>query len=155
MSTIQKVLLVASCILFAATIYSYFNFQTYLVILFFLLHSLCLILFVYRTFSDMRLDVRSMETYHQDIGLEIAGKNKEVDSLKTTLGEKEEDIERLSVELSDLKVKCAEYEGNIKDLNEEKELLLEKEKQAELSVADRGIGALLPPVTEDNGEERP
>ena len=91
MSTIQKVLLVASCILFAATIYSYFNFQIYFVILFFLLHSLCLILFVYRTFSDMRMDMRSMETYHQDIGLEIAGKNKEVDNLKSTLGEKEED----------------------------------------------------------------
>ncbi len=152
MSTIQKVLLVASCILFAATIYSYFNFQIYFVILFFLLHSLCLILFVYRTFSDMRMDLRSMETYHQDIGLEIAGKNKEVDTLKSTLGEKEEDIERLNVELNDLKVKCAEYEGNIKDLNEEKEVLLEREKQAELSVADRDIGALLPPVKEENGD---
>ncbi len=147
MSTVQKVLLAASCIFFAATIYSFFNFEVYLIILFFLLHSLCLILFSYRTYSDMKSDIRSMETYHQDIGMEIAGKNREVDTLKATLNDREEDLNRLNVEMEDLQAKLDASEEMVRQLETENEEYKEKDKQnkehAE-TIAD--VGALLPPA---------
>ncbi len=72
MSNLQKVLLVCSCIFFAATVYSLFYFEIYLIILFFLLHSLCLIFFTFNTFADADRDERFMETLHQDVGMEIS-----------------------------------------------------------------------------------
>ena len=82
MSNKQKVLLVGACILFAATVYSLFYFEIYLIILFFLLHSLCLIGFSYLTYSNASRDERFIETYHQDIGMEIAAKENEISDLK-------------------------------------------------------------------------
>lgn len=154
MSTIQKILLAAACVFFAATVYSFFFFEVYLIILFFLLHCLCMVFFAYKTYTDVRDDRISMETYQQDIGMEIAGKNKEVELLNEKMSEKEEDLNRVLAENESLKEKVGNFEGRIKDLETEKTALEEREKK-EKEAADsiKKISGLLPAAASENGDE--
>lgn len=153
MSTIQKILLAAACLLFALTVYSFFRFDIYITIMLFLLHCLCLILFCYKTYAFVKEDRLSMETYHQDIGMEIAGKNREVELLNEKMSEKEEENKRLSIEKEDYREKYEKLEDRVKDLEEEKAALEELEKKERERAEGRGdYGALLPPL-EAEGEE--
>ena len=152
MSNIQKVLLAASCIFFAATIYSLFYFQIYLIILFFLIHSLCLLFFTYMTFSDASKDVRFLETYHQDVGVEMADKDNEIVRLK-------EQITAAETEVSDYKSECDNLRGDndrmkreVEELNREKTAYEEKAKAEEAS-NETAVKGLLPPLT-GNGDGR-
>ena len=153
MSNIQKVLLAASCIFFAATIYSLFYFQIYLIILFFLIHSLCLLFFTYMTFSDASKDVRFLETYHQDVGVEMADKDNEIVRLK-------EQITAAEAEVSDYKIECDNLRGDndrmkreIEELNREKTAYEEKAKAEEAS-NETAVKGLLPPLTgNEDGRE--
>ena len=116
MSRLQKVLLALSCIFFAATIYSLFYFEIYLIILFFLLHSLCLIFFAYRTFSDATRDERFMETYHQDVGMEMAGKDNQINELTNGVAERDIKIKELDEENTGLKKQNDALKKSIFDL---------------------------------------
>ncbi|MCR4591181.1 MAG: HAMP domain-containing histidine kinase [Lachnospiraceae bacterium] len=154
MSTIQKILLAFACIFFAVTIYGLFNFEVYLIVLFFLLHCLCLILFCYRTYSDVRGETIFMETREQDIGQEIAEKNKEVQLLNERVNEKEEEKKRLAEENESLKQKCGGFENKIRDLETEKTALEEVNKRdREMAESIRNAGTLLPPETPGEKEE--
>ena len=64
-----------------------------LIILFFLLHSLCLIGFSYLTYSNASRDERFIETYHQDIGMEIAAKENEISDLKAHIEQTERSLQ--------------------------------------------------------------
>ncbi len=156
MSGTQKVLLAAACIFFVITIYGLFNFEVYLIVLFFLLHCLCLILFCYRTYSDMRGENINFETYQQDIGMEIAEKNKEVALLNDKVSEKEEEKKRLEAENDDLKQKCVNFEDKIKNLEIEKTTLEELDKRDREKAEDlKNAGTLLPPAENENEEPEP
>ena len=125
MSNFQKGLIVASCVFYAATIYSFFTLETYIVVLFFLLHSLCLILFCYRTYMEVSGDIVSLETYHHDIGAELAEKDnmlaklqESVEKRKDELRERLDRIEALELERDGLKGKVTELVASIEELKE-------------------------------------
>lgn len=146
MSNLQKALLVASCIFFAATVYSLFYFQIYLIILFFLLHSLCLIFFTVQTYSSATRDERFMETYHQDIGMEMAGKDNEIVELRENLEEKEMENKDLQYKLEELKKQNASMKESISSLQKEKTTFEEKVR-AEASSHEAAVKGLLPPLS--------
>ncbi len=149
MSTIQKILLAGSCVFFAATIYFIFVGDVYFIVFFLLLHSLCLIFFSYRTYTDIASHERFAETYQQDIGMEIAGKNKELENLKEELELKDKKIMEMDTEISEMNRKCSGYEDEIRDLKlENTEIKEQKENEGKSDRID--YGALLPPV---EGEE--
>ena len=52
MSRLQKVFLVLACVFFAATIYSLFFLKILFIIIFLVLHSICLYVFCYLCFTD-------------------------------------------------------------------------------------------------------
>lgn len=152
MSRLQKVLLALSCILFAATIYSLFYFEIYLIILFFLLHSLCLIFFSYQTFSDATRDERFMETYHQDVGMEMAGKDNEINDLKDSIAEKDVKIKEISIENEDLKKQNVFLKNSLDELERDKKEFEERVK-AEATSHESIVKGLLPPLS-DNTDGR-
>ncbi len=147
MSKLQKVLLALSCIFFAATIYSLFYFEIYLIILFFLLHSLCLIFFAYRTFSDATRDERFMETYHQDVGMEMAGKDNQINELTNGVAERDIKIKELDEENIGLKKQNDALKKSIFDLENEKKAL-EEVIRTETESQESAVKGLLPPLSE-------
>ena len=152
MSVIQKILLALSCVLFAATIYCLFLRDIYLVVFFFLLHSLCLIFFSYRTYTDIASTAHFSDTYQQDIGMEIASKNKELEKLKEELELREKKNSELYTNVGELNEKLEGFEKEISALKEEKAALEEKfQKDREEKHTD--YGALLPPVNEEEHSE--
>ena len=76
MYKLQRLFLIGSCIFFAATIYSMFCLSLVFIIVFFVLHSLCLFSFCYICYSDQVDKALSLNTYHQEVGIEIAEKDK-------------------------------------------------------------------------------
>ena len=152
MSTIQKILLACSSVLFAATVYCLFLNDIYLIVFFFLMHSLCLIFFSYRTYTDIAKSEHLAETYHQDIGMEIAAKNKELGSLKEELDLREKKINDLYGNIAELNDKCSGYEGEIESLNREKAELKESAESMKNN-SNTDFGALLPPVPDEEHTE--
>ncbi len=146
MSLLQKLLIAAACIFFVLTTYGLFSFNIYLIILFFLLHSLCLILFAYRTYADIHDDQMDSATYQQDIGRELADKNEEVKRLKDSIEESESQLLEVSREKEALSLENEELKNNISTLEEEKKAL-EREK-AKLDTAEANVKGLLPPMSE-------
>ncbi len=149
MSKLQKVLLALSCIFFAATIYSLFYFEIYLIILFFLLHSLCLIFFAYRTFSDATRDERFMETYHQYVGMEMAGKDNQINELTNGVAERDIKIKELDEENIGLKKQNDALKKSIFDLENEKKAL-EEVIRTETESQESAVKGLLPPLSENS-----
>lgn len=153
MSVIQKILLAAACILYALTIYGIFNFELYVIIVLFLLHSLCLILFTYRSYAGIRRDDRMAETREQEIGLELAEKDKEVVTLQESLEKKDEEYMALSREHESLKIESERYQEQIKALEEEKKKMSKQAKTREEEEKADARG-LLPPVSDEEGEAK-
>ncbi|MBQ7584245.1 MAG: hypothetical protein IJT24_06500 [Lachnospiraceae bacterium] len=147
MSRFQKVLLAASCILFAAAIYSLFYFEIYLIILFLLLHSLCLIAFSYRTFTDASRDERFMETYHQDVGMEMAGKDTEINELKLSVAEREAELKEIKSENEELKKRNDVLKRDMAGLEQEKKTFEDKVR-TEAASRESAVKGLLPPLAE-------
>ena len=152
MSNKQKVLLVGACVLFAATVYSLFYFEIYLIILFFLLHSLCLIGFSYLTYSNASRDERFIETYHQDIGMEIAAKENEISDLKAHIEQTERSLQDSRDENGELLKQLEETKGLLSGLEEEKARIEEKIKE-ESSGRESAVMGLLP-SEDENGDGR-
>ena len=149
MTNTQKVLLAFSCVFFAATIYSLFYFEVYLIVLFFLLHSLCLIFFTYLTYAQINRDVLTFETYHQDIGLEMAGKDTQINELKTSLSEITAELSKEKGTSEHLKDENEKIRTELEKAREEKASFEEKLKDTQ-SPVDAAITGLLPPLAEDN-----
>ncbi len=146
MSLLQKLLLAGACLFYILTIYGFFSFNVYLILLFFLLHSLCLILFSYRTYKDRRdMDMIS-NTYQQDVGRELADKNQEIADMQLIMTEKDDRILELSREKETLDIEKSELKRNLDALEEEKKQW-EGEK-ARLDTAEANVKGLLPPVSE-------
>ncbi|MBQ9567328.1 MAG: HAMP domain-containing histidine kinase [Lachnospiraceae bacterium] len=152
MSNKQKVLLVGACVLFAATVYSLFYFEIYLIILFFLLHSLCLIGFSYLTYSNASRDERFIETYHQDIGMEIAAKENEISDLKAHIEQTERSLQDSRDENGELLKQLEETKEQLSGLEEEKTRMEEKIKE-ESSGRESAVMGLLP-SEDENGDGR-
>ncbi len=153
MSVIQKVLLVVSCVFYLITVLGGLRFGAFVATVFFLLHSLTIILFAYMVFKDGRDSSMLMDTYKQDIGQELAGKDREIEVLKGRIDEKETEIidinrknDELKIENDDLKKKGAKLEADIEALDQKtKEIEKEKEIMASKKTISEG---LLPPVEE-------
>ena len=155
MSRSQKFFLIGSCIFFAATIYSLFFLKLVFIIIFLLLHCLCLYAFSYVCFSDQLDRDLSLQTYHQDVGLEIAEKDKELNDISVELKAKNSLLEEIRLQLENFRSR-AEASGHerqgllskIHQLEEEK-----RERECELNEKKenhgKDYGALLPPVTGD------
>ena len=145
MSLFQKLLMVAAGIFFILTTYGLFNFNVYLIILFFLLHSLCLILFAYRTYAEVHDAEMDSATYQQDIGRELADKNEELSRLRASIEENESSLVDVSREKEALTLENEELRKTIDSLREQNEKL-EKEK-AKLDTAEANVKGLLPPMS--------
>ncbi len=147
MSKVQKALLGGSCLFFAGTIYSLFYFEIYLIVLFLFLHSLCLLVFTYLVFSNASRDERFMETYHQDIGVEMADKDSEINELKSAISAKDSEIEDITRESDSLREENKRLKTELADLTKEKEAYEEKSRAEEAS-HEAAVRGLLPPLSE-------
>lgn len=172
MSRLQRVFLIGSCLFFAATIYSLFFLKLIFIIVFFVLHSLCIFSFCYTCYTDQRDKALSLKTYHQDVGQEIAEKDKEISDISIQMKEKETLIERIRSQMEVLLTKDQTYQDEkegllarirrLEDEKQERELEIarekelekakeeEREKEREKKGTNPDFGALLPPVTEGN-----
>ncbi len=159
MSKLQRVFLIASCILFVATIYSLFFLRPVFIILFFVFHSITIFSFCYQCYSDQADKAVSFNTYRQDIGLEIAEMDKEIKGLSQELKEKVEKIKELNTDIdyanaksSSIREEADRMSLRIMHLEEENKALKRENDKAKLerSKNSHEYGALLPPIT---GEE--
>ena len=164
MSGLQRVFLISACILFAATIYSLFFLNLVFIIVFFLLHSLCLFSFCFVCYSDQVDKELSLKTYHQEVGQEMATKEKEINEISNQMKEKDGLIDRIRAQIESLRTENTSFRdeaislhSRIRTLEEERKMkeqeLREREQEQEKTERSRDFSALLPPVTE-GGEGR-
>ncbi len=148
MSRIQKILLVVSCILFVATLYSFFYLEVYYIILFLVLHSLCLFGFAYISFSETSHEELSTQTYHQEVGMELAQKDNEINDLTERMIEKETTLLEAQQLNEKLKSENEVLKKSVDELQKEKMDFEEKIKNDSDTPQNDNRG-LLPPVVED------
>ena len=121
MSIIQKVLLILSCVFYVLTLFAGFNLGAYATVAFFMLHSLTLILFVYRVFKEGRDRFSLEDTHQQAIGQELANKDKAISEMKEKVGEAENRIIEISREKETLSLELEETKKNLELSGEEKD----------------------------------
>jgi len=109
--------------------------------------------------------VASLNTYHQEVGLEIAEKEKEITEINGKMREKDSLIESFRAQLDSLRKQNVSFKdeasnllSRIRGLEEEKkekelEIAAEREKKFVEKEKASDFGALLPPITGD-GEGR-
>jgi len=162
MSGLQRVFLISACILFAATIYSLFFLNLVFIIVFFLLHSLCLFSFCFVCYSDQVDKELSLKTYHQEVGQEMAAKEKEINEISNQMKEKDGLIDRIRAQIESLRTENTSFRdeaislhSRIRTLEEERKMKEQelREREQEKTERSRDFSALLPPVTE-GGEGR-
>ena len=153
MSKLQKAMLGLSCIFFAVTIYSLFSFEIYLIVLFLLLHSLCLIYFSFSTFFMVSRDERFMQTYHQDVGVEMAEKEKEIADLTERMEGRESELADIKSERDRLLKENESVKQSISELKQKNEDYEDKIKKYQES-PENDVKGLLPHLSaEDDGRE--
>jgi signal transduction histidine kinase len=140
----QKILLISSCVLYVLVIFGFFNFDLYLIIVLFVLHSISLILFTYVSLST-KTDEDGLDDLRQEIGI-MRAENAQ------TVRDCDEKVASIKKEMDDLEL-CLEDERN---KNKELSDALEKErnnKESERvnSFNDDAFSSLLPPAAD--GEE--
>ena len=170
MSKLQKVFLIGACLLFVATVYSLFFLKPLFIIIFFVLHSLCLFSFCYVCYSDQMDKELSLKSYHQAVGQELAGKEQELAGKEQELSEisekmKEKDsvIETIRTQLKNLLSQNESSQNEtttllsrIRKLEEEKaekEMELARERESGRNTKSQDFGALLPPITPGSEEK--
>ncbi len=107
MSNIQKVLLSCSALCYILVIYGFFHSASWLVLLFFLLHSLCLLYFCYLTYNSGKVP-------------EI---EEELSSLKDSYESLTAENSQLSQQLSDASDRCAELSADLDAALEQQKIL--------------------------------
>ncbi|MBQ9871322.1 MAG: HAMP domain-containing histidine kinase [Eubacterium sp.] len=164
MSRLQRVFLIGSCILFAATIYSLFFLNLVFIIIFFVLHSLCIFSFCYVCYTDQTDKEMSLKAYHQEVGQEIAAKEEKISNIMVQMREKDNIIQRIHDQIETLRTRNESFKdeasnmlSRIRKLEEEKqekeqelaEVRREQEQKQRLGKdgTSQDFGALLPPVT--------
>ena len=161
MSKLQKFFLIASCILFVATVYSLFFLKPGFIILLFVLHSITIFAFCYQCYSDQADKAVSFDTYRQDIGFEIAEKDKHITHLTKFLEEKDGLIGGLIAEKNQaeaqniaLTQEVEEMSNEILHLQEENKALKRENElaNAEKSRSSQEYGALLPSIASGDEE---
>ncbi len=158
MSLIQKILLALACLLFVLTLYGMFTFNYIVVILLFLLHSLCLILFCYRCYQENETE-QSASLLPQEIGLKMAEleeKDAALKEMQSTLTQKETDIELLQRDNERDMHRINELTQKVQSLTDELQAANEAaaEKENEPAVESVTASDLLPPLEDENAEPK-
>ncbi|MCR5773937.1 MAG: HAMP domain-containing histidine kinase [Lachnospiraceae bacterium] len=92
----------------------------------------------------------SIETYHQDIGMELAQKDNQINDLTDRLTEKENRIIRVERDNQNLKTDFKKLQDDLRTLESEKKNLQENASKE----SEKGsITGLLPPIDEEDGRE--
>ncbi len=154
MSVIQKILLVLSCLLYAATIYGFFNLQIHFIIIFFLLHSLALLGFSLLTWLEARETEQNSSTYHQEVGFELAEKNQEVSSLQESLMEKDAILNTLTQENENIRMELEETKITVQRLKAEAEKAQTEQETKLKESEESSVAALLPPLSTPEDQAR-
>ena len=131
MSGRQKVFLIGSCVFFAATIYSMFFLKLIFIIICFTLHSIFLLLFCYVCYSDQMDKEISLKTHHQEVGMEIAEKEKELTEAKGQVKMKESLLEQVRSQIEVLRSQNTSFKNEATDLHSRIRKLEEEKKEKE------------------------
>lgn len=150
MSTIQKILLILSCVFYVLTLFAGFRLGALPAVSFFMLHSLTIILFAFRVYKEGKDRFTLQDTHQQAIGQELANKDRTISELKEKIGESENRITEITREKENLSVDLEELKKNLEKSGEEKDELTSKLKEMEEKEPDSELSAaLLPPVDEE------
>ncbi|MBR0146732.1 MAG: hypothetical protein IJM25_08745 [Eubacterium sp.] len=106
----------------------------------------------------------SLKTYHQEVGQEMAAKEKEINEISNQMKEKDGLIDRIRAQIESLRTENTSFRdeaislhSRIRTMEEERKLkeqeLRKREQEQEKTERSRDFSALLPPVTE-GGEGR-
>ena len=166
MSRLQKVFLVLACVFFAATIYSLFFLKILFIIIFLVLHSICLYVFCYLCFTDQMDKAVTFDIYHKKIGLELERREREISLISGRMHEKDGLLGQANAEIEELKDTNDSLKNDVENqmirirkLEEENQKLsieLEKkeEHKEEQHHSSDDYGALLPPIPPDSDEKQ-
>ncbi len=114
-----------------------------------MLHSVTLILFAYRVYKEDRDQNQMDGTYKQNIGQELAEKDKEISEIKAKVDEKEDKIIDISREKETLALENEELKKSLEEVRSEKEEIENRlNERAEKDSNQIKSDALLPPVSE-------
>jgi signal transduction histidine kinase len=141
----QKILLVTSCILYVLVIFGFFNFDLYLIVVLFVLHSISLILFAYVS-MQVKSAPEGLDDLRQEIGILRAENAQTVRDFDSKLEALNKEKEELELRLQDEKVKNEELKNAL-----EKEKNLSEEKAFFENSNEDVLSSLLPPAVD--GEE--
>ncbi len=142
----QKLLLIISCVLYVFVIYGFFNFELYLIVVLFVLHSVALILFAYLAYND-KGNPDDVEQLQQEIGILRAENAETLRDCERKLEVMKKEVERAENQLSDEMLKSENLAREIEVKKSESE-----EMRASISQAS-SLSSLIPDTDDDEKAE--
>ena len=142
----QKILLILACVLYVFLIYGFFNFELYLIVVLFVLHSMAIILFAYLAYND-KGNPDDVEQLQQEIGILRAENAETLRDCNRKLEEMGKEVERAENQLNDEKLKNDDL------VNEIKEIQSKSEEIRASAINDQPLSNLLPETDEDDKSE--
>ncbi len=143
----QKILLIISCVLYVFVIYGFFNFDLYLIVVLFVLHSMALILFSYLAYND-KGNPDDVEQLQQEIGIMRAENAETLRDCDNKIAEMKREIERAENQLQDEKIKNEDLIKEIEIKTSESQEML-----ASISAEPASLSSFLPDTDEDEKTE--
>ncbi len=138
----QKLLLIISCVLYVFVIYGFFNFELYLIVVLFVLHSVALILFAYLAYND-KGNPDDVEQLQQEIGILRAENAETLRDCERKLEVMKKEVERAENQLSDEMLKS-------ENLAREIEVKKSESEEMRLSISQASSLSSLIPDTDDD-----
>lgn len=147
MSKEQKWSLAAACVLYVITIIGFFYFSLTLIVVVFLLFSLCISYFAYLCYKTHK-DYTGAEHFQQEIGLLKAEKEQIVGDYEILISEKD-------TEIGNLRGQSEELSKKLTDMEAEKDMTAKKLEEVSIEVkkAERmKYESLMPPEDDEQSE---
>ncbi len=145
MSKTQKIALVASCILYALTIVGFFYFSLTLIVILFLLFTVCITYFAYLCYRAHN-DYTGAEHLQQEIGLLTAEKEQLKGDYEILVREKDEELDKRMNTIEDLRADL----DRMREDKEKAEMDLKIASEEAAKSEAKEYESLLPPDDDDD-----
>ncbi len=146
MATAQKLFLGIAVVCYALVLYNFMHGDLWMILVFFILHSICLILFAYLSY-EAKVDKKAMEDLIEELARTKAEKEEISESLTQQLSGKSTQLMEAERSLLETTEELNTMKQEVSELNEREEARIQKEQLEEKRASEMpALESLLPPL---------
>ncbi|MBE5846497.1 MAG: HAMP domain-containing histidine kinase [Lachnospiraceae bacterium] len=146
MATAQKLFLGIAVVCYALVLFNFMHGDLWMILVFFILHSICLILFSYLSY-EAKVDKKAMEDLIEELARTKAEKEEISESLTQQLSGKSTQLMEAERSLLETTEELNTMKQEVSELNEREEARIQKEQLEEKRASEMpALESLLPPL---------